>query len=124
MSATRLCLDKKPPRVGARGPVYVVHLGSPSGPVIVEATTEPFLAGCRWLKANGYTGTAELWDAPRQFPRMTGGIAGAASLTVQESETVSPTFTRWRPFPVARYRPETANSEASATPVAEREARL
>lgn len=94
MSAIRLYLGRAPPRTTARGPVDAVHIGSPTGPVIVEATGEPFLAGCRWLKANDYTGTAELWDNARQFPRLTGGIAKAASLTVQESETVSPTFRR------------------------------
>lgn len=121
MTAARLYMEG-PLRTTARGFLYAVRLGSAAGRVIVEATSEPFLAGCRWLKASGQTGKAELWDTSRPFPRMTGDIERAARLTVTETETVSATLARWKPFPVQRYSPETTNLEQVGTIAPEVEA--
>lgn len=123
MTAARLYLEG-PLRTTARGFLYAVRLGSPAGRIIIEATGEPFLAGCRWLKANGQTGKAELWDSTRPFPRMTGDIERAARLTVKEGDTVSPKFAKWMPFLRNTYCPETANSDRGATPAPEAEASL
>jgi hypothetical protein len=101
--ATRLYVGK--PRYGGPGPLYHVRVGSPSGPVIVEASTEPLLAGCRALLAMGITGPVELWDSVRSFPRLAGDIATLAALTVNESEA---SFRRWKPFPGVTGAPKTA----------------
>jgi hypothetical protein len=79
---------------GARGRA---RLGSPAGPVIVENSTEPFLAAARKLLAQGITGTAEKWRMGDSFPSMRGDIAEMALWTVEEGDT-PPRFRRWRPY--------------------------
>jgi hypothetical protein len=70
--AIRLYIE--PLSIGARGPRCRVSLGSPTGPILVKASTEPSLAGARALQARGITGNVELWDNERPFPRTRGRI--------------------------------------------------
>jgi hypothetical protein len=54
-------------------------------------------------------------DALRSYrgdtPRLSGGIGWLAGHTVREDELTSPTFVKWRPFPVARSAPGTASDD-------------
>ena len=56
------------------------------GSEIVAMTRQPLLDGVRVLQAKGFTGTVELWDDTRPFPRMRSTVEAAAELTVQEEE--------------------------------------
>jgi hypothetical protein len=95
--ATRLYIEG--PRVTARGLSYRARIGSAMGPIVVEASTEPLLAGSRALLAMGKGGSVELWDSVRPFPLLRGDIATLARLTVDEARCA---FQRWRQFPVRR----------------------
>lgn len=77
------------------GPLYSAAF---EDELIIVESTEPFLDGCRVLKARGLSGLAEMWDAVRPYPRMTGDIAKAAGLTVEEGDR-PPRFRRRRPHP-------------------------
>lgn len=109
--ATRLYVEG--PRVTARGLTYRARIGSPSGPVIVEASSEPLLDGSRALLAKGISGPVELWDEVRPSPRLTGDIVRLASLTVDENRG---TFRRWMAFPVRRSGPKTAKRDCRTFP--------
>ena len=84
---------------GARGPRSRVHLGSPSGPVLVDASIQPLLDGARALLCRGITGDVELWDNERPFPRMRGKIEELSKWRVKENSSVSPTFVPYEPIP-------------------------
>ena len=95
--AIRLYIE--PLRIGARGPRSRVHLNSPSGPVLVDASIQPLLDGARALLCRGITGDVELWDNERPFPRMRGKIEELSKWRVKENNRVSPTFVPYEPIP-------------------------
>jgi len=84
-------------RYSSRGPLYAARF---EGEEILSRSIEPFLDGCRILKARGLSGPVELWDEIRPFPRMRSTIEAAARLTVQEGNG-GPKFRRWLPHPRA-----------------------
>lgn len=85
------------PRYTDRGALYGVTF---DGEVIVAAPTMPALDAARVLKARGYTGAIELWDADRPYPRMTADIDTAAGITVEEGSKAGLRFRTWKAFPV------------------------
>lgn len=60
----------EPARRGSRGQSYRVRLGAADGPIIVEGSTDPEHAACRYLVAQGLKGKLEVWSAGRATPRM------------------------------------------------------
>lgn len=70
-------------RAGHRGPLYRVSFG---GAVLIEGTTQPLLDAARVLHSMGLTGTLEMWDEVRRYPRMRGDIEKLAELTVREGD--------------------------------------
>lgn len=92
-----------------RGPCYRARLNSPTGELIVESSTQPFLDAARVLLARGMTGSVEMWDSVLPYARLRGDIAALARLTVTEGDR-PPTFSRWKPFAERRERSKTAES--------------
>ena len=117
-------------KISKRGPLYEARLGSPTGPILVESTLEPALAGSRALLARGITGRLEMWDGLRPFPRMIADIESAAALTVREDRGTSATFVRFKPLspatgvrfsaetPAQTSNPSTGDHVALSRPVA------
>ncbi|QIG50549.1 hypothetical protein G5V57_24160 [Nordella sp. HKS 07] len=72
-------------RIGRQGPLYAVYLAAPDGEEIVAATIQPMYDASRVLLERGITGTLEMWDSERPYPRMRGDIAGMANWTIREN---------------------------------------
>jgi hypothetical protein len=105
-------------RITARGALYEARLNSPIGPILIGLSPEPMLAACRALVAMGRSGPAEVWDAKRPFPRLSGDIAQLARLTVDENRRG---FRRWQPFPVRASGEFSADLEAGLPDIPESE---
>jgi len=89
----RPALDKDgKQRLSERGPLYEA---SYEGELLLDASHQPFLDGCRALRAKGLGGPAEMWDEVRPYPRMLGEIEVAARLTVREPSSGGLRFARW-----------------------------
>lgn len=104
---TRIYLDLPPKILRPRkdngyspgAPHYRARLGGLDGEIIVQHTPTPFFDAARVLLSKRVTGTLEMWDGERSYPRMRGDIAKMAKLTVIETDTVGPTIARHVPFP-------------------------
>jgi hypothetical protein len=81
---------------GKKGYLYDIEY---DGEVVAERRNGPLGDAARWLKSQGKTGPVELWRHGTKFPAMTGDIETLAKRTVRESETKSPTFGKWEPYP-------------------------
>ena len=82
----------------SRGQLYRARLGGPDGPVLVDRSCAPCCPSCRALLGRGITGRFEAWREGATHPHLTGDIEQTAGLTVEESQTVSARFRRWRPY--------------------------
>ncbi len=71
------------PKFGNSGPLYDASHG---GELIVWSSHQPFLDACRVLRADGVSGSAEMWDQTHLFPRVRATIEVAAKLTVTDCE--------------------------------------
>jgi hypothetical protein len=80
-------------------PLYRARLGHKDGEIIVEGSSTPFLDAARILTARGETGSLEMWDSERTYPRMKGDIAEMAKLTVVENDKGGPILGKYKPFP-------------------------
>lgn len=78
---------------GKRGLLYDAEF---DGEVICESTMTPFLDACRVLLSRGLTGSVEMWDYDRPFPRMRSTVEAAAQLAVIDRGS-GPVFCKWRP---------------------------
>ncbi len=80
---------------------------------------DPECSAARWLVDNG---RASCEDTLRTFRGDTLCLSGAvgwfADRRVDESAG-TPRFGKWKPFPVATYRPEMASDQVAATPMPE-----
>ena len=68
------------------------------GEKILTRVVEPLFAACRVLKERELTGTVEMWDRERPFPRMVMRIERGAGLAVDDGEQ-GPKITKFKPFP-------------------------
>jgi hypothetical protein len=85
----------EPASRGERGQRYRATY---DGAVLIESSRNPEFDACRALMAQGVSGLAEIWWRGGSFPAMTLDIAGAAELTVSETDKEGPRLIRWRPF--------------------------
>jgi hypothetical protein len=82
---------------GQRGQYNRVHY---EGTVLIDATWNPELEGCRMLSTRGIVGRLEVWRCGKSHPDMlVPDITKAAEWTVEESDKRGPHFVRWRPRP-------------------------
>lgn len=63
--------------------------------VIVDSSRQPLLDAARYFKARGMTGTLEMWDDRRPYPRMSGDIDKLAGLTIKERDRSGLRVERW-----------------------------
>ena len=82
-------------RMSYRGPLYEASF---EGRLILEASHQPFLDGCRELMRRGIFGPAEMWDEIRPYPRMVGTVEGAAKLTLRDPDNGRVGFAKWKPW--------------------------
>ena len=69
-----------------------------AGAVRIESSRDPEFDACRALLAQGITGKLETWWKDGSLPAMILDIAGAARLTVSETEKEGLRLVPWRPF--------------------------
>lgn len=87
--------DMRPVRIGAGGYRYDLYH---DGVLVVEKSRVPLCDAARWCCGSGKDGIVEVWRYGGSYPAMTGKIERYASLTVSETETLSPRFVKWHPF--------------------------
>jgi hypothetical protein len=107
-------IEIEPISLGDRGYRYRATY---AGDVLIESRRAVEFDACRALLAMGITGKLQVWRRGATFPAMTLDIEKAAGLTVVETETEGPRFTRWRPFSgdrVADAPPSRAGSPSAA----------
>jgi hypothetical protein len=96
-------------RANSRGPCYRARLGSPTGEIIIESSTQPFFHAARVLVARGIIGGTEVWDNVLPYARMRGDITALAKLTVEEGDG-PPRYRRRQPFASGRVGSKTSES--------------
>ena len=82
-----------------RGLLLIARLGDPDGEILVEGVHNALCEACRVLMSRGIVGPFETWKQGILYPCLRGDIETTASLTVEESITKSPRFTKWQPHP-------------------------
>ena len=88
---------KCPPRAGSGRDNYYHYDIVVDGRLVVRDSHDPECDLARALLAQGITGTIALHDAVTGKPRVVINIEKAAKLTVEESRTRGPRFSKWKP---------------------------
>ena len=76
---------------------------------------DPECTAARWLVERGRASREDqlVTFRPGRVKSLTGKVGWFADHRVEETETIGPRFTRWRPFPSLRGRAGTASEEIS-----------